>query len=355
MIYAIGFQQDLVISFLDHALATGKLPPKRIRTLHMESLQAVDLDFHSLQIHSLHTDGEGIVELVPEDRIYLRPYAFAEARRLDSSKRQHLRGWERVYQLLLLSRQCLVGHTALRSESNTNKLLHSSVFDDVLSVPQWRATNTEMNASERTDHVVKSPSCVRAQVVRSLDFLNCVAERSLPPTLIQRQVRGLSVRVTVVGYKHVIAAEIPESDRAEREVDYRYSGSAKIRPRRIELPDDIQERVLVVARRYGLPLCGMDLIRDHQAWHFLEVNPEPGWAFLEEAENLLIAHHLLEFMEGELGRRESLRPDNGLQEKRALAAEVWWCEKESTAYPVALRPTDYMARPGEPHPLWSRA
>lgn len=346
MIYLIGFQQDIVISYADSVFRGERKHKPDFKILHIEDIRTVQLDFNSFFLKFIQTNLETI-EVNESDSIYLRPYAFEAAKDISDIDQKLLSQFSSTYQNLLLSRQVKIGNTSLRSESNNNKIMHPLGFSDLIPTPSFVCSNLFIGPNDSQDQVAKSPSHVRTQVV-SYEELAIRAKDGLrmPPAVIQKRIFGNSIRVTVVNFEEVIAAQVNEST----DVDYRYGAVQKFEP--ISLPTKINEAVLKIAKRYGLPLCGIDLMCNEQDWFFLEVNPEPGWAFLSEEENFKILSKIIEFLSTSLTSCEVL-PDGSLNAHRPLKSQFRQLETDVTPYPQELLPMDFIARPGEQHPFWS--
>lgn len=98
------------------------------------------------------------------------------------------------------------------------------------------------------------------------------------PTQFQQFVPGCDYRVHVVG-ETVFASEI----RSDAE-DYRYAAlhGEPAELRAAQLPAEIEERCVTLARSMGLPLAGIDLrCTPDDRWFCFEVNPSPGFTYYE--------------------------------------------------------------------------
>lgn len=100
------------------------------------------------------------------------------------------------------------------------------------------------------------------------------------PTQFQERIRGVDVRVHVVG-DDLFACEIHS-----RAVDYRYAhmSGTGVRIQPCELPDDCAERCRALSKKSELPLAGIDLRRTRDGqWYCFEINPSPGFTFYQAA------------------------------------------------------------------------
>lgn len=122
------------------------------------------------------------------------------------------------------------------------------------------------------------------------------------PVYFQRYVKGTNTRVHVVG-QDIFASEIDTGA-----VDYR---AEPLDMRQVTLPGDVAARCLAVTRELGLPLAGIDLIRDPAGeWYFLEANPSPGFTFFPAADQVAeaIARLLTSREDGVSGGRGASAP-----------------------------------------------
>jgi D-alanine-D-alanine ligase-like ATP-grasp enzyme len=77
-------------------------------------------------------------------------------------------------------------------------------------------------------------------------------------------------------------------------IDYRYANAAM---RATELPQDIAERSVALARRLDLAVAGVDLITTPRGdWYCLEVNPNPGFSVYDSAHDGAIATAVAELL-----------------------------------------------------------
>ncbi|MBS0610101.1 MAG: alpha-L-glutamate ligase [Proteobacteria bacterium] len=116
-----------------------------------------------------------------------------------------------------------------------------------------------------------------------LDRLDLVR---LAPVIFQRCIRGVDLRVTMIG-DAIFAAEIDARD-SDYPVDMRMViGQAKMRA--VDLPDALAERLRALMRRLGLVYGAIDLKQDARGdYYFLEVNPAGQWLFVESRTGLPI-------------------------------------------------------------------
>lgn len=148
--------------------------------------------------------------------------------------------------------------------------------------------------------VFKSTSGIRS-VVRRVDDerLGALERVRALPTQFQELVVGTDVRVHVVG-EAVLATEV----RSEA-VDYRYARrdglDADLVP--VELPDEVADRCVRLARTLGLPFVGIDLRRTPDGDHVcFEANPMPGYSYYEANTGQPISDAIVSLLLGAGGR-----------------------------------------------------
>jgi glutathione synthase/RimK-type ligase-like ATP-grasp enzyme len=106
----------------------------------------------------------------------------------------------------------------------------------------------------------------------------------------------VDLRITVVG-KRVFAAAI-HSQETDYPTDFRMSlGQAEVEA--VELPREVEERLLALIDRLGLAYGAVDMRRTPEGEHvFLEVNTAGEFLFVEERTGQPIARALAELLAG---------------------------------------------------------
>jgi glutathione synthase/RimK-type ligase-like ATP-grasp enzyme len=170
--------------------------------------------------------------------------------------------------------------------ANTSKpYQYSQIRAAGFSVPDTLITTSPDAAREFIAHhgsvIYKSVSGVRSVVgmLREADGAR-LSEIRWCPTQLQQRIRGVDVRVHVVG-DALFACEV-RSDA----VDYRYAhlSGADVELSTIALPDECADRCLALARAARLPLAGIDFRRtDDGEWYCFEINPWPGFTYYQQA------------------------------------------------------------------------
>lgn len=134
--------------------------------------------------------------------------------------------------------------------------------------------------------IYKSSSGVRS-IVRELDEASAQKLDLLRhlPVQFQAFVPGIDVRVHVVGQQS-FAAEIHSSA-----TDYRYTRGSEHTDLQVhELPNEVSERCVQLAKTLELPLAGVDLrLRPDGNYVCFEVNPMPAFSYYESNTNLPIS------------------------------------------------------------------
>lgn len=97
------------------------------------------------------------------------------------------------------------------------------------------------------------------------------------PTLFQREVVGLDVRVTVVE-DEVTAIGLMRDDGV---VDIRTCNMMGVRYSAQPVPDGVTSAIRALVHSYGLRFAALDFKAANGVWHFLEINPNGQWAWLD--------------------------------------------------------------------------
>lgn len=141
-------------------------------------------------------------------------------------------------------------------------------------------------------YIIKSASSERS-IVREISIENIKKAHNLPPNQIQHLVRGMNIRVHVIGEK-VLACQL-----ATQALDYRYTSQEEeeLNIIAIELPKDIRKKCVLLSQSLGLEFSGIDLLySEEQGWFCFEVNPCPGYSWYEEHSELEIGDVLSEYL-----------------------------------------------------------
>jgi glutathione synthase/RimK-type ligase-like ATP-grasp enzyme len=170
--------------------------------------------------------------------------------------------------------------------ANTSKpYQYSQIRAAGFSVPDTLITTSPDAArafiAQHGSVIYKSVSGVRSIVgeLREADAAR-LAEIRWCPTQLQQRIRGVDVRVHVVG-DALFACEV-RSDA----VDYRYAhvSGADVELSSITLPDECADRCLALAGAARLPLAGIDFRRTNEGeWYCFEINPSPGFTYYQQA------------------------------------------------------------------------
>ena len=142
--------------------------------------------------------------------------------------------------------------------------------------------------------VYKSVSGVRSIVNTLTDAqLERIDDVANAPTQFQQYVRGMDVRVHVVG-EEVFATEIRSNA-----CDYRYAslGGHDVALAAVAVDRDVADRCRAMAAGMRLAVAGIDLRHTpDDRWVCFEVNPSPAFVYYEEATGQPIAHAVAELL-----------------------------------------------------------
>jgi glutathione synthase/RimK-type ligase-like ATP-grasp enzyme len=116
-------------------------------------------------------------------------------------------------------------------------------------------------------------------------FFNNFTKYADTPMILQREIaKEFDVRVTVVG-RNVFAAAIFSQEHKITSLDWRLwdAYDVDLKHEALELPDELRQRCLNLTSYYNLNYSAIDLIKDVAGnFHFLEMNPNGQWAWIEQ-------------------------------------------------------------------------
>lgn len=233
----------------------------------------------------------------PDRRIRLEDITGIYARYVqyqDDTQRSELNKTERAmveaeYQVSLMQLldviPCTVINRARASTSNDSKIYQAFLAERFgLLTPKTLVTTMPDEAAAFYEAcgkkvIFKSLSSIRS-IVRPMDEtdLRRLDRLRNGPTQFQECVEGVDVRVHTVG-DEVFPTQI-ESEAS----DYRYARrqGASLETCAIELPEEISQACVGMAKSLGLEIAGIDLRRTPDGrWYCFEVNPSPGFIFYE--------------------------------------------------------------------------
>jgi glutathione synthase/RimK-type ligase-like ATP-grasp enzyme len=144
--------------------------------------------------------------------------------------------------------------------------------------------------------IYKSISSARS-IVKALEGVDTLSLDKLRflPTQFQKKLQGMNVRV------HVAGDSVFATSAATDVVDYRYTAreGGELEMNSFKLPDEIREHCLLLSRKLGLPLCGIDLfLTTEGAYYCFEVNPSPGYSFYEQTTGQKISSAIVQWLSG---------------------------------------------------------
>jgi glutathione synthase/RimK-type ligase-like ATP-grasp enzyme len=116
------------------------------------------------------------------------------------------------------------------------------------------------------------------------------------PVIFQEYIRGVDLRITVVG-ESIFTAEI-DARETRYPVDMRMVvGEAKVQP--VTLPARLSKRLLALQKRLQLVYGAIDMRRTPEGeYYFLEVNPAGQWLFAEQRTGLPITKAMADLLAG---------------------------------------------------------
>ena len=238
--------------------------------------------------------------------VYARYVQYVDGRRRDGiSEREEelLRSEQQAAVMHLVDAlPCVVVNRVKASTSNDSKMYQQFLIRSCgLLTPRTLATTIPEEAKafyERCGEnvIFKSLSGVRS-IVRRLepsDFPRLSLVKNCP-TQFQQVVPGVDIRVHTVGDR-LFPTEIRSSAS-----DYRYAArsGASLTAREIDLPPEVAEACIRLAKACGLAVAGIDLRRTPDGRYYcFEVNPSPGFIFYERATGQPISEAVAQLLRG---------------------------------------------------------
>lgn len=267
-------QRQALRTRLDVALADGRLAG-RLRT------PEADVELASVRAAYVRTMDD---RFLPE----------VESLAADAPERRRVRALhDRLYAWLAVTPAMVVNRSVAQASNAAKPYQLAIIAQTGFAIPETLVTNDPAQVKAFRDRhrlvVYKSISGERSIVSSLTDLdLERLDRLRLCPVQFQAWVPGPDVRVHVVG-NETFAACVRTSA-----IDYRYptrSGELPPEITRFELSGELAQRCVVLARRLGLELAGIDLrLGDHDGEPVcLEVNPSPAFSYYELSANLPIA------------------------------------------------------------------
>lgn len=123
------------------------------------------------------------------------------------------------------------------------------------------------------------------------------------PAIYQVEIRkSFEVRVVVVGNR-VFTCSIDSQASTETELDWRHYDFENVGHELIQLPDELEGKILRMCASYGLRFAAIDLACTPDGdWVFFEINPNGQWAWLEELSGAAIGAALAKELVGSQDR-----------------------------------------------------
>lgn len=134
------------------------------------------------------------------------------------------------------------------------------------------------------------------------------------PTLLQEYIRKrCDIRVTVIGTSVYAVAihPLPGHDHGEGPVDFRVQQVFDLPHEIIELPAPVETACRTMVRELGLAFGAIDFVRDAEGRdHFLEINPNGQWLWLEWVTGLPLVTSFCDFMVTHVRKRRSTEEEH---------------------------------------------
>jgi glutathione synthase/RimK-type ligase-like ATP-grasp enzyme len=120
---------------------------------------------------------------------------------------------------------------------------------------------------------------------------------SLSPSIYQELVpKRFDIRVTVVGRK-IFAVAIDSQSDPDASVDWRRTSNPKLPHHAVELPADMESKILALMDAMNLQFGAIDLVLTPDGQYiFLEINPNGQWLWLDDMLSLGISSEIAEWL-----------------------------------------------------------
>jgi glutathione synthase/RimK-type ligase-like ATP-grasp enzyme len=182
------------------------------------------------------------------------------------------------------------------NDSNNSKPYQTLLIRQHFDVPATLVTNDPVRVHEfwqQHKRVIYKAISGERSVITELkpDDTDHLSLLNSAPVQFQELVDGVDIRVHVVGSK-VFATQV-NSDA----VDYRYDASGRGEMVAVTLPDAIADECVLLTRRLGLELSGIDLrFADDGRVICFEVNPSPAFSAYESVTGEPVAATLARYL-----------------------------------------------------------
>jgi hypothetical protein len=174
--------------------------------------------------------------------------------------------------------------------------------------PEWIVTNTLAASREFAERqpdgvIVKAILAGRVDDRRSLwttriEGLSTLEVIGPEPCFLQRLIdKRHDVRVTIIG-ERVLPVKIDASRDPDGRVDWRRAQSSNVDYEPVSIPSTVERGCREMMRELGLRFAALDFAVDQAGeHHFLEINPNGQWAWIERETGLPLAEHLAELLD----------------------------------------------------------
>lgn len=126
---------------------------------------------------------------------------------------------------------------------------------------------------------------------------NSIAIASCPIFAQEYIKKKYEYRVMVIG-EHVLSCRIDSQASEKTEIDWRHYDFENVAHENIQLPQEIQDRLLAFMQKIGLRYGAIDMIETPEGdFVFLEINPSGQWGWIADLANLPIPQAVVRMLE----------------------------------------------------------
>ncbi len=163
--------------------------------------------------------------------------------------------------------------------------------DGTIVVKPMAIAYIERNSRSSPDSLIYTNKVEAEHVCKFEEVKNC-------PTMFQEYIdKEIDVRVTVVDDKfHAVGMTANENGR--QRCDIRRNNMQDVTYQAVTMPEIVKVKLSNLMRRFGLRFGAVDFVVDSNGqWHFLEINPNGQWAWLDQLAGTNISNSFIRAME----------------------------------------------------------
>lgn len=316
MVLLITNKQDITVDFIVRELKAQKCPYYRLNTEDIPTIVHVQFDVDNGNYILYDTIKQESLSLSDISSVYFRRPEIATLEnilKLDSYERNYLRLelatlLEGIYKSL---RNVYWINDVYKIREAENKLYQLQIAQEIgFKIPRSVIAN-EHKLLKQTMEAFQGDCIIKPIRSGNMGYAdghkviftskvnpeNFTSERveAFPIYLQENIHKTCDIRCIVVG-SSVFAASIDSPNSEDGKVDWR-KARGYLTHNKIDLPSEIQKRVISLTQRFELTYSAIDLILDTDGEYiFLECNPNGQWAWIENRLGYPISKHIVSLL-----------------------------------------------------------